>query len=212
MLSVRPVLSRGVATVEFYVVALLALLPLLLGTLQVSLLLVANHHVDYATFAAARRGAVAHGDPDAMREGFIQAVIPLFVSSDEPLNRENVVARVANAYAKAVVDISLHTRFTTLAPDAATQREFSIERERRLVIPNDSLNYRSSEVQEANLLKLEVSYCHPLLVPFARELLIAALRTIDRDSWHQYCYASGRVPLRSVGITPMQSDYWVRGG
>jgi TadE-like protein len=204
--------SRGVATVEFYIVALFALLPLLLGTLQIGLLLVANHHLDYAAFAAARRGAVSHGDPEAIRSEFTKAIVPLFMSSMEPLNRSNVVIRVAGAYARAAADVSLHARFTTLAPDPAAQREFAIEREGQWIIPNDSLSIRSSGVREANLLKVEVVYCQPLHVPFARELLIGALRRIDRDPWHHYCYATGRAPIRSVGITPMQSDYWVRGG
>jgi hypothetical protein len=204
--------------VEFYIVALFALLPLLLGTLQVSLLLVANHHVDFAAFAAARRGAVANGDPGAIREGFIQGIIPLFSASDEPLDRSNVAVRVARAYAVAAVDVALHARFTTLAPSAAAQRDFAVERERRRVIPNDAINSRGSGIGaasgqtllEASLLKVEVSYCHPLIVPFARQMLIAALRALDHDPWHHLCYLSGRVPLRSVGITPMQSDFWVR--
>jgi TadE-like protein len=204
--------SRGVATVEFYVVALLALLPLLLGTLQVALLLVANDLVDYAAFAAVRGGATNHGDPDAIRSGFTKAMVPLFVSSAEPLTRDNVMTRVVDAYARAAVDVRVHTRFTTLAPDSSAQRDLAIEREGQRVIPNDSLNYRTASVREANVLKVEIVYCHPLLVPFARELLIGALRTLDRDPWHHYCYSSGRVPIRSVGITPMQSDFRVRGG
>jgi hypothetical protein len=191
------------------VVALLALLPLLLGTLQVGLLLVANHHVDYATFAAVRRGATAHGDPDAIKAEFTRAILPMFVSSAEPLNRENVVARVASAYARAVVDVGLHARFTAIAPDSAAQRDFSIYREGQRVIPNDSLNYRGPGVRGANLLEMAIVYCHPLLVPFARELLIGALRTIDHDPWNHYCYASGRVPIRSVATSPMQSDFFV---
>ena len=42
------------ATLEFHIVAVLALLPVCLGTLQIALLLVANHYVDFAAFAAAR--------------------------------------------------------------------------------------------------------------------------------------------------------------
>ncbi|MEO8308943.1 MAG: TadE/TadG family type IV pilus assembly protein [Pseudomonadota bacterium] len=203
--------ARGAAMVEFHIVALFALLPLLLGTLQTGLLLVANHHVDYATFSAARRGAVSHGDPDAIRAEFTRAMVPLFVSAN-PVSSDNVVPRVIDAYARAAVDVGLHAHFTTLAPDPVAQREFAIEREGEWVIPNDALNYRSSGVADANLLKIEVVYCHPLLVPFARELLIGALRTFDHDPWHHACYATGRVPLRSVGITPMQSDFRVRGG
>jgi hypothetical protein len=197
--------------VEFFVVALFALLPLLLGTLQTGLLLVANHHVDYAAFAAARRGAVSHGASDAIRSEFTKAILPLFVSSAEPVDRDNIVSRVGSAYARAAIDVRLYARFSTLAPDSAAQREFGIEREGGRVIPNDSLNYRSAGVRAANQLKVEVVYCHPLIVPFARELLLGALRTIDHDPWHRFCYGAGRLPLRSVGVTPMQSDFRIGG-
>jgi hypothetical protein len=206
--------------VEFYIVALFALLPLLLGTLQVALLLVANHHVDFAAFAAARRGAVANGDPDAIRAGFTQGIVPLFLASDEPLDRSNVTVRVAGAYTRATVDVGLYARFTTLAPTDAAQRDFAIERDGQRVIPNDSLNYRTSRIGvasgltllEANLLSVEVRYCHPLLVPLARQLLIAALRAVDHDPWHRYCYASGRNATAVRGHYPMQSDFRVRRG
>lgn len=201
--------ARGVATVEFFVVAFLAMLPILLGTLQVSLLLVANNHVDYASFAAARRGAVSNGDLRAMQAGFVQSIVPLFVASDEPISRDNVAPRVMSAYVRAAADVALFARFRTLSPGDAAQRELSIRRDGRRVIPNDALAYRRS-TQDANLLKVEITYCHPLIVPFARQLLTTTLRSIDHETWHQYCYASGRVPLKSVGVTTMQSDYWVR--
>jgi hypothetical protein len=209
---------RGVATVEFFVVAIFALLPILLGTLQICLLLVANHHVDFASFAAARQGAVSNGDVRAMQSGFVQSIVPLFIASDAPIDRDNVSARVMGAYPRAAADVTLFARFRTLSPGDAAQREFAISRNQRRVIPNDALAYRGSgaerdggySLHDANLLKVEVTYCQPLIVPFARQLLIATLRSIDQDLWHQYCYASGRVPLRSVGVTPMQSDYWVR--
>lgn len=201
--------ARGVASVEFFVVALFAMLPILLGTLQVCLLLVANHHVDYASFAAARRGAVSNGDLRAMQAAFVQSIVPLFVVSDEPIDRDNISTKVMSAYVRAAADVALFARFRTLAPSVAVQRELSINRDGRRVIPNDALAYRGA-TQEANLLKVEVTYCHPLIVPFARQLLTSTLRSIDHEMWHQYCYASGRVPLRSVGVTPMQSDYWVQ--
>jgi hypothetical protein len=85
------------------------------------------------------------------------------------------------------------------------------------VIPNDGLEYRTKvagersglTLQQANILRLEVSWCRPLVVPFARELLLGALLAVDRDPWRRYCYSEGRVPIRSEGISPMQSDFRV---
>jgi hypothetical protein len=85
------------------------------------------------------------------------------------------------------------------------------------VIPNDALESRSMapgrrsgiSLQQANVLRLEISYCRPLIVPFAGPLLVGTLRLLDHDLWHQRCYAAGRIPVRSEGVAPMQSDFRV---
>jgi Flp pilus assembly protein TadG len=209
--------ARGAATVEFHIVALLAVLPLCLGIVQMALLMVENHHIDHAAFMAARQGAVTQGDPGAMRRAFASAVTPLLVSAASPVNRSNVVARVAEAYARAAADVALHARLRVVSPSADAQADFAITREGRRVIPNDALAYRSmsagsrsgQSIQEANLLRLEVRYCRPLVVPLVSTLLLATLRSVDTDAWNQRCYAAGRVPIRSEGIAPMQSDFRV---
>lgn len=208
---------RGAASVEFHVVALLVLLPLCLGTLQVALLMIENHHLDHAAFLAARHGAVSHGDAGEMRRAYAQAVSVLFVNSATPVERSNVAARVAGAYARATTDIAIHARLQLLAPDARAQADFSMRRDNTQVIPNDALEFRSPapgrrsgiSLQQANVLRVEFVYCRPLVVPFAGPLLLGTLRRLDHDPWHQQCYAAGRIPLRSEGVAPMQSDFRV---
>jgi len=217
MLKSASALSRGAALVEFHIVALFALVPLCLGTLQMALLLVENHHIDHAAFLAARHGAVSHGDLSQIRRAFTQAATILFVQSGTPVDRANVVARVAMAQATAAADVAAYARLRLLAPDANAQSDFAIRRDGYRVIPNDALEHRSTtrgrrsgiSLQEANVLRVEISYCRPMLVPLAGPLLLGTLRVIDHDAWHQRCYAAGRVPLRSEAIAPMQSDFRV---
>jgi hypothetical protein len=209
--------SRGAAMLEFHIVALLAVLPLCLGVLQMALLLAENHHIDHAAFVAARHGAVHHGDLAQVRRAFVQAATVLFVESGTPVDRGNVVSRVTTAYAAAAADVAGNARIRLLTPDPDAQADFAILRDGRRVIPNDSLEYRSAasgrrsgvSVQEANILRVEVSYCRPLIVPFAGPMLLASLRLLDHDLWHRRCYAAGRVPLRAEGVAPMQSDFRV---
>lgn len=219
MLSVQGVRHRmqGAAMVEFHVVAWFALLPLCLGMLQVALLLAENHHVDHAAFLAARHAAMAHGELGAARRAFAQAASVLFVDSATPVDAGNVVARVAAAQALAVADTALFARLRVLQPDGNAQADFAITRDNQRVVPNDGLEYRpvttgrrsGISLQQANVLRLEVAWCRPLVVPFARELLLGTLRLVDRDAWHQSCYAAGRVPILAVGTSPMQSDFRV---
>jgi hypothetical protein len=203
--------------VEFQIVALFAVLPLCLGMLQVAILLAENHHIDHAAFLAARYAAMSHGEISAARRAFTQAASVLFVNAEVPVERSNASARVATAIAAAAVDQALFARIRILEPDAAAQQDFAIRRGSARVIANDGLEYRSRQpgrrsgmtLQQANVLRLEVEWCRPLIVPFARELLLGTLRLLDRDPWHQGCYAAGRVPIRSEGTSPMQSDFRV---
>lgn len=203
--------------VEFQIVALFALLPLCLGMLQLALLLAENHHIDHATFHAARRASMANGDIGSARRAFAQAASVLFVDARTELDAGNAATRVASAYAAVLVDQARFSRFTVLSPSVQAQADFSIRRRDWRVIPSDGLELRSAapgsrsgvSIQQANVLRLQVSWCRPLIVPLIRELLIATLRRLDQDPWHQYCYAEGRVPIRSEGASQMQSDFRV---
>jgi hypothetical protein len=209
--------QRGAATVEFYLVALLALLPLCLGMLQISLLLIANHHVDHAAYMAARAGAMNRGNIDAIRNEFARVITPLFVESTSRLDAGNVVARVAAAQVRASADMAAFSRIRVLSPDAAAQQDFGERRDGDIVIPSDSLQHRSDgpgersgmSLQQANMLRIEFTYCRPLVIPFVRGLMIGMLRRMDPEPSNLRCYAAGRLPIRTVGAAPMQSDFLV---
>jgi hypothetical protein len=209
--------QKGAATIEFYLVALLALLPLCLGMLQTSLLLVANHHLDHAAFMAARTGANHQADPGVMRSEFARVVSPLFVDSTTAVDPGNATPRVVAARLRALADVTAFSRIRVLSPTASAQRDFGEFRDGINVIPSDSLEYRSSSpgpssglsLQQANMLRVEFIYCRPLIVPFVRGFMIGLLRQLDPAPANLFCYAAGRVPIRSVGVAPMQSDFRV---
>lgn len=219
MLIRIPRRQTGAATVEFYLVTLLALLPLCFGILQTALLLIVNHHVDNAAFMAARQGAVHHGDVIAMRSEFARALTPLFVTAG-PIDRSNVTERVVTAYAEAQRDVALFARLEVLSPDAQAQQDFVQTRDGQRIVPNDSLTFRGAtlgersgiSLQEANILRVKFTYCRPLIVPFIRQFILGLLQRIDTDPWHRRCYSEDRVPIVSVGTSPMQSDFLVAGG
>src|SRR5690606_17267619 len=139
----------------------------------------------------------------------------LFVRSGT--DRGNATARIAGAYAAALADQARFARIRVLNPTVEAQQDFAVQRGDARVIPNDGLEYRPAAagqrsgmtLQQANLLRLEVAWCRPLIVPFARQLLLGVLRRIDFDPWRQSCYLQGRVPVRSEAALPMQSDFRV---
>jgi hypothetical protein len=184
--------------------------------LQLVLLVAENHHLDLAAFHAARRAAMEQGDLGPARRALAQAASVLFIEAGDDA-ADNLAGRAASAYARALADQARFARVRLLSPDESAQQDFAELRGGQRVIPNDGLQYRSPapgrrsglSIQQANILRLEVNWCRPLIVPLARELLLGALRNIDLDPWHQYCYAEGRVPIRSESATPMQSDFRV---
>ncbi len=207
--------QRGAATVEFYLVGLLALLPMCLGMLQGCLLMVANHHVDHAAFMAVRSGATHGADSAAMRTEFARVLSPQFVAASGGIDAGNAVARVSLARSRALADVTLYAHLRTLSPNADARRDHGIVRDNALVIPGDSLQHRNAtpgpqsglSLQQANMLRVEFTYCQPLVVPLVRTLLTGLLKQLDGDPWHQRCYRAGRLPIRSVGTAPMQSDF-----
>lgn len=215
MLTGRRCRALGAAMVEFHGVALLAALPLCLGILQAGLLQVASQQVELAAFLAARAGAVAGGDAGRIRQVFQQALSPLLVQVEEGLTGANVGQRVMAAQAANAAALAAYVRVQVLAPGPDEAADFAISRGGRQVIPNDGLEYRTGtpgirsgvSLQEANVLRLAATWCHPLVVPFAAELLLATLARLDPDPWHQLCYAGHRVPVRSVVHVPMQTDF-----
>jgi len=206
--------QRAAALVEFQIVLLLGLLPLVLGLLQLSLLLMAKHVVHYATYQAARSGAVAAADPAVMRRALAVGLMPLHLVSSEPISTDNITSLALAADLRSSVASNLYARLTVLRPTAAAFADFAVAQGSERVLRNDSLlqqpsqtGVRSQEsVQQANVLQIHVSYCHELIVPLIDIALLRLLQTLDNDAWHQVCYAVGRVPLAADAAINMQSD------
>lgn len=201
--------NRGAALVEFHLVSLVALLPLLLGILQTGLLMVGHHALGYAAFEAARAGAVDHARLEAMYSGLAQGLVPL-------LGAAGGEAGAAAARLRAEAEVRLQARIERLSPDARDFDDWGEMRAGRRYIPNDALEYRpvqprragGQSLQAANHLRIRVRLCYPLVVPLVDRLLPPLLRRLDPSIEDEICYAAGRVPLRVQGSAPMQSEAW----
>lgn len=219
-LNIGPALQRGTALLEFQIVALFGALPLLLGMVQLFLLLLAAHTVQFATVQAARAGAVQGADPAAMRRAFASGLIPLHAVSYEAPSASNVVPLVATAWAKSSAEALVFAEVEIVSPDAAAFADFATSGPSGPAIRNDGLEGRpvtpgarsGLSIQEANLLRIRARWCQPLVVPFAEEALLAILRRLDTDLFSQRCYAAGRVPLVGDATVNMQSDARFYGG
>ena len=130
--------QRGQSMVEFCIVVPLFLFLLLL-ILQMVLIYRAKSTLDYATFQAARTGAVNGADPDAMRNRLALGLVPLWTHSPD-------LGGVAAARAKTQGELLLgHATLEVISPTKQMWNQF---RERqydgRLALPNDTLQYASA--------------------------------------------------------------------
>jgi hypothetical protein len=199
--------ERGATLIEFALALVLGVLPIVLGMLQVAALMVARDTVAFATFMAARQGAVSGAEPGAMHRELARGLVPLYVRSAP--GAPAPAAAVLGAYGAALADVTALDSLVIHSPTRAAFDRFAEWRGGNRVIPNDSIEFRPPALQEANVLAILVVHCQPLVVPIAGPALASALELLDTDPRHRRCIAAGRAPILARASLVMQSD--VRG-
>ena len=214
--------QSGASLVEFAIAAPLIFL-LGAGTLQAGLLYHGRTTLNYATFEAARVGATRHAQHKPMRKELGIRLAPL-------IGGDGTFASAATAMAKMSVEvespigltgqIAPPTRLEILNPteEAFSDEnwgEKSLEHANRRVIPNSHLRYQGDEVkgglslQDANLLKIEVTHGIPLNVPVVGRILAKLLVPLYADDVDKQLHLlSGRFPMTSTATVRMQSEAW----
>ncbi len=204
----------GAATVEFYIVALFVMIPIAMAILQLGVLYTGKNTLNHATFLAARAGAVNNGSRTSMLNYLAKGLVPLYARTDAEISANNLAGVVGPALAAARLDTAnpIRTRLTILNPTAASFRDFEESQFGVRQIPNDNLQYRrrsgaasQQTIQEANILKIRVDYCHRLVFPLIDRMIVTTLRQFDADVFRQGCYAANRVPISAIAIVHMQS-------
>lgn len=229
MLTVLIFRQRGQATIE-YLYVLPILLLLFLGSLQIVFIYEAKQTLNYATFVATRAGALNKGSMSSIQAGLASGLAPLF-SHDVDL----AALRAARHLAKTELGNAHLTSIKILNPSPAALSAFGG------TIPNDNLMYRKTttsggmNVQDANLLKVRVTYCVRLIVPLVNRMIYAfgisstpqvdnstnsavdTLKvTLPTNTSEQLCVGDTSYPYRiavsSEAIVRMQSEFTAPGG
>ncbi|WP_420550790.1 TadE family protein [Litorivicinus lipolyticus] len=180
--------QRGQAMTEFIIIVP-AFILLIFGALQIALIYSAKNTLEYATFQAARLGALNHAEYSSIRRGLIRGLAPLYTISDD--NRgvsQDIKGGILGGRFSAQAEVDGYARIIRVNPRLVhlnTRRGFGeIDEDGVQFIPNDNLGYRnpamvdSTTIQDANLLKIVVQYCLPLRVPMVNRL-IASLSELN---------------------------------
>ncbi|WP_223851331.1 MULTISPECIES: TadE/TadG family type IV pilus assembly protein [Cupriavidus] len=225
---------RGASMAEFIVV-LPILLLLCLGIVQFGLLYQAKATLDYAALQAARAGALDHGRNASMRSGLARGLAPLFTHSADLIGQQKALLYVNSIelLKPGAYRIDVINPTSAALQDFGKTNQYAGQTVRE--IPNDTLSFRSTSaggssgisIQDANLLKIRVTYCYAMAVPFANRTIFSLMNAIDDiyatgkpgsglPKRPNTCYAlstvegSWRIPLESEAIVRMQTPY--RGG
>jgi hypothetical protein len=173
---------RGQALVEMLII-FPTLLLLVLGAFQFALIYRAKQTLNYATFMAARQGALKNAKMNNIKDGLAAGMTPLFMPSADfsTLSDTEKLGRLAQARLIAAIEAfnPLNTRVEILSPTADAYNNHKADSESGTEIPNDNLMYRPTtvkggmNVQDANLLTIRVTYCARLVVPIVNRVIYA---------------------------------------
>lgn len=168
---IRRTRQSGQATIE-YLYVLPILLLLFLASLQFIFIYEAKQTLNYATFVGTRAGALNHGSMISIQDGIAAGLAPLFAHKIGAATELDAL-KLGRRTARDELANSKLARIEIVNPTISALGAFSG------TIPNDNLMYRETvtkggmNVQDANLLKVRVTYCVRLVVPIIKNMVFA---------------------------------------
>lgn len=210
MSSLRCRNGGGQATVE-YIIILPVLLMLVLGAVQFALLYQIKNTLNYATFVGARQGSLKNASSNSIKDGIAAGMTPLFTFGPDMVS-------MLKGRAIAMIEVfnPLTMEMVVLSPTDKAANDFGIDDpadtaspKSKRVIPNDNLTYRPTSVggdsglniQDANLLKIRVTYCAKMIVPLANVTIYSIVNGIEgvknlANEWYAESTATATTPNR----------------
>ena len=223
--------QSGQATIEYLIVFPLLLL-LLLASLQFIFIYEAKTTLDYAAFAGTRAGALNNGSMSKIQDGVSAGLAPLFAHNSDIAKG----IKEARLQSKQELNDNKLARIEIINPTSQALNDFGQGSPK--AIPNDNLMYRSTSdgatsgmnVQDANLLKVRVTYCAKLIVPLVNVMIYGIVKGIAPATVDQgpaimrtlklpsvtgasgLCARDGthtdfRIPISSEAIVRMQTPF-----
>jgi len=194
-----------------FIIVFPVLFILIFAAFQFALLYHAKITLNYATFLAARSGAVSNGHIGIMENALARGMAPLYTHCDDAAEvrraRDHVRDEIKVGFAYIEIINPPFAAFSGAVGRTGSTRDGTKplnvninttgSPQADVVIPNDNLMFRPTtpeiitglSIQDANVLKIRAHYCYPLYVPFIDTLLvnIMTLPTNTDKSDPDYC-------------------------
>lgn len=234
-----PEKQQGSTMVEFAIISPLGIM-FVLGIVQLGLMYTAKEVVNEAAFLGARAGAIQHAQVDKMAPAITKGLLPFY----QDATTSNNYARLAAALLKANLDLGCYQsdpcplRIDVVSPNVDAFTDFGVTSKAmagHTFIPNDNLEYRQHSfqgsasglsIQDANVLKIKVTYGYELKVPLMKTVMKAIMCSVDSgidafgrsnstvpDTTPGNCtnyYSKGLVPIVTYATVQMQSPAWAK--
>jgi uncharacterized membrane protein (UPF0127 family) len=211
--------QRGSAMIEFTVVGPIITM-LGLSVLQYGSLFFARNQINHASFMAAREGAAAHADLDAVHAAYARALVPMYGGGQ---SASELAASLAKASADLGANGAGNVNIEMLNPTKESFADWNVpalqaalKTGSRRVIPNAGQAYNTKgpgpasgqTIQDANLIKLRITHGYQPKVPFVNKIYTTYLKWLDpkTDAFHTKLVNDGRIPVVTHVTLQMQSD------
>lgn len=198
---------------EFALIAPILLMAVLL-TVQLALIYQAKIVLNYATFEAARSGAVNHAQLSAIRRELGLRLAPLVGGQANAAGGLQSIA-----ISSVLIDDAINTDIRVINPPSAAFDDWGVvdSSSQRRFIPNSHLVHQDQKVgplsgltiQDANILRIKVVHGFRLKVPLAGAMLAQGMLLIDKKN--SDFYHRNRIPLNALATVRMQSEAWEEG-
>lgn len=227
--------QSGATLVEFAIVTPFALL-LVLAIIQLGLMYSAKELVNEGAFMAARAGAVQNAQLDKMTDVMVRSLVPFYQDTTNTDDLSRLTQALVNATTDTVcIPLRCFLKVEVKNPTPEAFDDFGITSnaaDGHTYIPNDNLEYRPHSIQgdsshysiqDANALKIKVTYGYELKVPLMKAVFSAIMcgvdsgisafgrKKVDNNDDTDNCtefYSQGRVPLVSYATVQMQTPAW----
>lgn len=206
--------QKGASVTEILVVTPLVMLLGMIG-IQYALMYNAKTNMTYASYEAARAGAINNADPQAIEDGLLKGLLPLLSTSSKSFKADTTNPLTATTQSKLVLeklklDESRFMKIEIISPNEAafdacnnTQLQKILNTTNK-VIPNkhnDIQNYKCSDpnisISQANVLKLRITYGYKPKIPLAKDMFVSIASFVrgSQEKFDLKLLASDRIPI-----------------
>lgn len=214
--------QTGATMTELLVAIPLVLLLGMIGV-QYGLLYNAKNNVTYASYEAARAGAINNADPEAISDGLLKGMLP-FLSSGNPKTGD-----LTSLLTDLKSNESAFMKIEIISPNKEAFDDFSNTELQKLlgtknrVIPNKYIDTIKQDkvvgkksgitIHEANVLKLRITYGYKPTLPLAKNMFVSVASFINssQDNFAKSLFLNDRIPI-SVDVSAQMLSPAVENG